>query len=144
DGGLAERGGELRWSAHGLHPLAEWALRQTRYSSGCRPRKRSPVSSDLLLSLAALSILLRPLGLTDHLAPNDAVVGGPGFKLEKDAATGPTMKQKVRHILRKRGIGKTAMQSPEAATQAVDEIGECTHAGRWCPPTHTVCPWPAV
>src|SRR5215813_4953230 len=69
------------------------------------------------------------LGLTDHLAPNDAVVGGPGFKLEKDAATGPTMKQKVRHILRKRGIGKTAMQSPEAATQAVDEIGECTHAG---------------
>jgi len=72
------------------------------------------------------------------------VVGGPGFKLEKDAATGPTMKQKVRHILRKRGIGKTAMQSPEAATQAVDEIGECTHAGRWCPPTHTVCPWPAV
>jgi hypothetical protein len=32
------------------------------------------------------------------------------------------MKQKVRHILRKRGVGKTAMQSPEAAAQAVDEI----------------------
>src|SRR5262249_20366644 len=84
------------------------------------------------------------LGLTDHLAPNDAVVGRQRFKLEMDAATGPAMKQKVRHILRERGIGKTAMQSTEAATQAVDEIGEITHAGRWCPPTHTVCPWPAV
>jgi hypothetical protein len=57
----------------------------------------------------------------DHLAPDDEVVEAPGFKPEK-AATGPTMKQKVRHILRKRGVGKSAMQSPEAATQAVDEI----------------------
>lgn len=57
----------------------------------------------------------------DHLAPDDDVTGTPGFKLEKDA-TGPTMKQKVRHILRNRGLGKTAIQSPEAATQAVDEI----------------------
>jgi hypothetical protein len=57
----------------------------------------------------------------DHLAPDNEVVDAPGFKVEKDAA-GPTMKQKVRHILRKRGVGKTAMQSPEAAAQAVDEI----------------------
>jgi hypothetical protein len=57
----------------------------------------------------------------DHLAPDDEVVEAPGFKLEKET-TGPTMKQKVRYILRKRGLGKTAMQSPEAATQAVDEI----------------------
>lgn len=45
----------------------------------------------------------------------------PGFKLERDAS-GPTMKQKVRYILRKRGTSRTAMQSPETATQAVDEI----------------------
>jgi Predicted pPIWI-associating nuclease len=57
----------------------------------------------------------------DHLAPDEQVLGEPGFKLEKDT-TGPTMKQKVRHILRKRGVGKSAMQSPESATQAVDEI----------------------
>jgi hypothetical protein len=57
----------------------------------------------------------------DHLAPDADVIAEPGFKLEKDA-TAPTMKQKVRFILRKRGMGKTAIQAPEAATQAVDEI----------------------
>lgn len=57
----------------------------------------------------------------DHLAPDEAVAAEPGFKLEKDMA-GPTMKQKVRFILRKRGLPKSAMQSPESATQAVDEI----------------------
>jgi len=57
----------------------------------------------------------------DHLAPDDEVTKTHGFKLEKDT-TGPTMKQKVRHILGKRGADKSAMQSPEAATQAVDEI----------------------
>jgi hypothetical protein len=57
----------------------------------------------------------------DHLAPDDDVTSAPGFKPEKDT-TGPTMKQKVRHVLRNRGMGKTATQSPEAATQAVDEI----------------------
>jgi hypothetical protein len=57
----------------------------------------------------------------DHLAPDDDVTSAPGFKLEKDA-NGPTMKQKVRHILRSRGVGKSEFQTPEAATQAVDEI----------------------
>lgn len=57
----------------------------------------------------------------DHLAPDNEVKAEPGFKVEKDT-NGPTMKQKVRYILRKRGMGKTAIQSPEAATQAVDEI----------------------
>lgn len=57
----------------------------------------------------------------DHLAPDDAVAAEPGFKLEKDT-TGATMKQKVRFILRKRGVAKAAMQSPESAAQAVDEI----------------------
>ncbi|MDQ3777221.1 MAG: hypothetical protein M3461_24120 [Pseudomonadota bacterium] len=57
----------------------------------------------------------------DHLAPDADVVAEPGFKLEKHASA-PTMKQKVRFILRKRGMARTAMQSSEAATQAVDEI----------------------
>jgi hypothetical protein len=57
----------------------------------------------------------------DHLAPDNDVLAQPGFKLEVGAAA-PTMKQKVRYTLGKRGITKTAMQSPENATQAVDEI----------------------
>ena len=57
----------------------------------------------------------------DHLAPDEDVMAEVGFKLEKDASA-PTMKQKVRFILRKRGMSRNAMQSPESATQAVDEI----------------------
>lgn len=57
----------------------------------------------------------------DHLAPDSDVIAEAGFKLEKDTSA-PTMKQKVRFILRKRGVSKSAMQSPEAATQAVDEL----------------------
>ena len=57
----------------------------------------------------------------DHLAPDADVVGQPGFKLEKDTSA-PTMKQKVRFIMRKRGTPRSAAESPEAAAQAVDEI----------------------
>lgn len=57
----------------------------------------------------------------DHLAPDKDVVEQPGFKLEKDT-TAPTMKQKVRFIMRKRGTRRSAAESPEAAAQAVDEI----------------------
>jgi hypothetical protein len=57
----------------------------------------------------------------DHLAPDDDVTKEAGFKLEKDALS-PTMKQKVRYILRKRGVGRTAMQAPESATEAIDEL----------------------
>lgn len=57
----------------------------------------------------------------DHLAPDSDVMAVAGFKLEKDALS-PTMKQKVRYVLRKRGLGKTAMQAPESAIVAVDEI----------------------
>jgi hypothetical protein len=56
----------------------------------------------------------------DHLAPDRDVTGQPGFKLES-GTTGPTMKQKVRFILRKRGVSTAAMATPEAAAAAVDE-----------------------
>lgn len=56
----------------------------------------------------------------DHLAPDKDVTGQQGFKLEKDT-NGPTMKQKVRFILRSRGASKSSMESPEGAVQAVDE-----------------------
>jgi hypothetical protein len=56
----------------------------------------------------------------DHLAPDKDVSSQPGFKLES-GTSGPTMKQKVRFILRKRGVSKAAMDTPEAAVAAVDD-----------------------
>lgn len=57
----------------------------------------------------------------DHLAPDRDVVGEVGFKLEKDRS-GPTMKQKVRYVLKKLGLNKSAIEAPESATEAVDEL----------------------
>lgn len=55
----------------------------------------------------------------DHLAPDADVTSSPGFKLES-GTTGPTMKQKVRFLLRKRGLSHSAAQAPEAAADAID------------------------
>ena len=57
----------------------------------------------------------------DVLAPDDEVKKAPGFKLEKDAH-GPTMKQKVRYILRNRGTPSGAMTAPESAVQGIEDI----------------------
>lgn len=56
----------------------------------------------------------------DHLAPDAEVLAHPGFKLEPDT-TGPTMRQKVRFLFRKRGVGSAATETTEAAVIAVDE-----------------------
>lgn len=55
------------------------------------------------------------------LAPDDDVAKEPGFKLEKDAHR-PTMKQKVRFILKIRGTPSGAMATPENAVQGIEEI----------------------
>lgn len=57
----------------------------------------------------------------DHLAPDKDVTSQAGFKLEKDT-TGPTMKQKVRFVLRHRGLGNSATAPPEAAAEAIEEV----------------------
>jgi hypothetical protein len=57
----------------------------------------------------------------DVLAPDDEVTKEPGFKLEKDAHR-PTMKQKVRYILKKRGIPHGAMAAPETAVEGIEDI----------------------
>ena len=57
----------------------------------------------------------------DVLAPDDGVEAEPGFKLEKDAHR-PTMKQKVRYILKKRGTPQGAMAAPESAVQGIEDI----------------------
>jgi len=56
----------------------------------------------------------------DHLAPDREVMGQQGFRLERDTA-GPTMKQKVRYVLRKRGVSRSGIDAPESAVEAVDE-----------------------
>lgn len=56
----------------------------------------------------------------DHLAPDKDVKAMPGFK--QDAGTdGPTMKQKVRYILRSRGASKAVSGTTEEAADAVEE-----------------------
>ncbi len=56
----------------------------------------------------------------DYLAPDKNVMSSAGFKLEKDKA-GPTMKQKVRFILKSRNKSATAIEVPESAATIVDE-----------------------
>lgn len=58
--------------------------------------------------------------LLDHLAPDAEVEAAHGFKREPETR-GPTMKQKVRFILRQRSAQGAAMASVETATQAVEE-----------------------
>jgi hypothetical protein len=57
----------------------------------------------------------------DHIAPDRDVIAVPNFQLEK-GRSGPTMKQKVRYILRSRGVGETNAASPEDSANAVDAI----------------------
>lgn len=56
----------------------------------------------------------------DYLAPDKEVMENPGFKLEKDKSL-PTMKQKVRFILKTRKKSQSAIEVPESATNIVDE-----------------------
>jgi hypothetical protein len=56
----------------------------------------------------------------DHLAPDADVTGAPGYKAEPNTS-GPTMKQKVRYILKNRGHSKAASATTEDATTAIDE-----------------------
>lgn len=56
----------------------------------------------------------------DHLAPDKDVQDSAGYRLEPDT-NGPTMKQKVRYILRNRGQSKAMAATTEDATAAIDE-----------------------
>ncbi len=56
----------------------------------------------------------------DHLAPDADVMKAPGFKLELDLK-GPSMKQKVRFILRARKVVDAARETAENSVQHLDE-----------------------
>lgn len=75
----------------------------------------------------------------DHLAPDQEVISASGFKFEEGKKK-PTMKQKVRFILKNRGKNATAIGTPEEATLIVDEgIAKLVRATyeRGCLSTHT-------
>lgn len=57
----------------------------------------------------------------DHLAPDSEVTGAPGYAEEK-GRPGPTMKQKVRFILKARGQSKSSSEVPEQTTTTIDEM----------------------
>ncbi|HXB02023.1 MAG TPA: hypothetical protein VNV15_04295 [Opitutaceae bacterium] len=66
--------------------------------------------------------------LLDHLAPDADVENQQGFKFE-DGQKKPTMKQKVRFILRARGLPATAGEAPENAVLLADEmVGKLTRS----------------
>jgi hypothetical protein len=56
----------------------------------------------------------------DHLAPDDAVVSVSGFRLEPDR-TKPTMRQKVRFILKARSVPSGSIGATMDATTLVEE-----------------------
>ncbi len=55
----------------------------------------------------------------DHLAPDSDVITMPGYKQSPDT-TGPTMKQKVRFIMKTRGITKAMSAPAETATESIE------------------------
>ncbi len=55
----------------------------------------------------------------DHLAPDADVTAMPGYKQSPDT-NGPTMKQKVRFVLKKRGLNMVLSAPAESATESVD------------------------
>lgn len=57
----------------------------------------------------------------DHLAPDRDVEASQGYKHEQNAQR-PTMKQKVRYILRSRGISKNIATSSEDAADSIESM----------------------
>lgn len=57
----------------------------------------------------------------DTLAPDKDVIAMPGYKPEQDAKR-PTMKQKVRYILRNRGFKSGQLEAPESAVEGIEGI----------------------
>ncbi len=56
----------------------------------------------------------------DYLAPDDDVKEMPGYKQDQNA-NGPTMKQKVRFVLKNRGASRAVSGTAESAIEGVEE-----------------------
>lgn len=93
-------------------PSAEKSYRQALIDLGQESRLsyRGP-ATDLRESLREV---------LDYLAPDKNVISMPGYKQENDT-NGPTMKQKVKYILKARERHKPIIDTVESATQFIDE-----------------------
>jgi hypothetical protein len=100
-------------SLNDMCPSASLAYQQALmdFSRGERMSWRGP-ASDLREALRET---------LDVLAPDSEVLASPGFKLDGDAKR-PTMKQKVRHVLKSRGTPSGAMETPESAVTGVEDL----------------------
>src|SRR5690606_22608774 len=95
------------------------------YEQACRDL-RDPNRLSFRGAAAELSEALREV--LDHLAPDKDVMLEEGFKLERDAKT-PTMKQKVRFILKARGKSEAVSAAPEDAVHVGEEkVGDVARA----------------
>lgn len=56
----------------------------------------------------------------DHLAPDDEVESQAAYRRDPDTK-GPTMKQKVRYLLSKRNLPRSATETSEKAAEAVED-----------------------
>jgi hypothetical protein len=65
--------------------------------------------------------------ILDHLAPDREVTAAPGYVQEKDRA-GPTMKQKVRFIMKKQGKRSSSDAPGQAVTAFEEAIAALTRA----------------
>jgi hypothetical protein len=100
-------------SLNDICPSASLAYQQALvdFSNGERMSWRGP-ATDLREALRET---------LDVLAPDAEVTASAGFKLEGDAKR-PTMKQKVRYVLRSRGTPSGAMETPESAVTGVEDL----------------------
>jgi hypothetical protein len=57
--------------------------------------------------------------ILDYLAPDSDVISMPGYKQQSDT-NGPTMKQKVRFIMKSRGVSRKRSEPTEAAAELVE------------------------
>lgn len=78
----------------------------------------SPVQLSFRGTAAELREVLRDV--LDSLAPDEIVSGEQGFQLEEGQSK-PTMKQKVRFILKSRGLPRSATKAPEDSVSLVEE-----------------------
>jgi hypothetical protein len=96
-----------------LVPSAAMSYQQAL--ADCKDSKRISFRGPALELREALRDIL------DHLAPDKDVMDSDGFKLEKDR-TQPTMKQKVRFILKACGQNKTTTSAPEDSAKTIEAM----------------------
>jgi len=90
---------------------------------------KSDIADDSRVSWAGTAHEIREIlrGILDILAPDDLVIGHPGYQQEK-GASGATQKQKVTYILRLYNAGSKEEEVVKQAATVEDRIGNLVRA----------------